>query len=81
MFRLTLPTTRDITVTDTNPSLDLHIVQFSTCSSASTTTTVLANGSDAATVDDAPAGTYYLLLDGPRGFVGAANVGITVSGP
>ena len=81
VFRLTLPTTRDITVTDTNPSLDLHIVQFSTCSSASTTTTVLANGSDAATVDDAPAGTYYLLLDGPRGFVGAANVGITVSGP
>ena len=81
VFRLILPTTRDITITDTNPLLDLHIVRFSTCSSVSATTTVLANGSDAATVDNAPAGTYYLLLDGPRGFVGTSNVGITVSGP
>jgi serine protease AprX len=81
VFRLTLNTTRDITFSDTNPNLDLHIVRLSSCSGTSTITTVLANGANSAVLDNAPAGTYFLIVDGLNGAVGTTNVTVSVTGP
>jgi hypothetical protein len=82
VFTIALPTTRDLRITDNNAALDVHIVRFSTCSPVSTVMTVLANGANVATVNNAPAGRYFLILDGRDGAVGtAANVAISVFGP
>jgi hypothetical protein len=81
VYKLRLTTTKDITVTDSNANLDLHIVRFSSCSANATTTTVLANGANSAAINNAPAGTYWIILDGRNGAVGTANVTIRVTGP
>jgi len=81
VFQLNLATTKDISVTDTNANLDLHIVRFSTCSGVAATTTVLSNGANSAAVNNAPAGTYWILVDGRNGATGTTNVAIRVTGP
>jgi hypothetical protein len=81
VFQLTLPATKDITFSDTNANLDLHIVRLSSCNGTATTTTVLANGANSAFLNNAPAGTYFLIVDGLNGAVGATNVTVSVTGP
>jgi hypothetical protein len=81
LFRLNLSTTKDISVSDSNGNLDLHIVRFSACSAYGTTTTVLSNGANSAAVNDAPAGTYWIIVDGRNGAVGTTNVAVGISGP
>lgn len=76
--RLVLSTTKDITFTDTSASLDLHVVQMG-CTAA--VPTVKGNGANSVFVDNAPAGTYYLVADGLNGAVGTATGTVTVSGP
>lgn len=80
-FKLALTAPKDITFTDNAANLDLHIVRLSACSGSAATVTTLANGSNSAFLDNAPAGTYYLVLDGANGAVGSANVGVAVTGP
>jgi hypothetical protein len=81
VLRLTLPTTKDITFTDTNPNLDLHVVQFSSCTGTSAAISSSRSGADSVFVDNAPAGVYYLIVDGRSGAVGATNLGVSVAGP
>lgn len=82
VFRITLPTTRDLRFADNNAVLDVHIVRFLSCFASSAAMTVLANGSNVAAVNNAPAGLYYMILDGRDGAVStAANVSVIVSGP
>lgn len=81
VYRLSLTTTRDISITDTNANLDVHIVRFSTCSPSGTTMTVLSNGANVASVNNAPRGTYWMIVDGRNGAVGTTSVRIRVTGP
>lgn len=81
VFRITLPGTRDLRVTDTNSALDLHLVRLSTCSGVSNTPSVQRNGANGLFRDNAPAGTYYLIVDGRNGAVGSTDVRFTVTAP
>ena len=79
--KIVLSTTKDINVTDTNANLDLHVIQISSCSADPIVPTVIANGFDSIFVDNAPAGTYYVVVDGFSGFVGTTNLTISLTGP
>lgn len=78
---LVLTTTKDITVTDTNGSLDLHVIQIPSCTADPITPTVRANGTNAVFINNAAAGTYYVVVDGLNGAVGTDSLTITLSGP
>jgi hypothetical protein len=83
LYRLTLTATRDITVTDNNALANVHIIRLSACSESSFTVTTLANGTSSATVDNAPAGIYYAVLDSSASATALSNVtvGVSVAGP
>jgi subtilase family protein/pre-peptidase len=80
-LRMTIGSTKDLTFTDTNSSLDLHVLQFGTCSGVSMTPTVKGHGINSVFVNNAPAGTYYFVVDGFNGAVGTTTAKVVVSGP
>ena len=84
--------TRTLKVTDTDPNLDLHVVQFSRCTADPILPGVVANGAgdslSPATVTGIPAtgGKYYIIVDGRDdangiGYVGKDTVTIAVTTP
>lgn len=81
VLKLTLATTKDITVTDTNGSLDLHIMQISACGANPIVPVMKASGINSASVDNAPAGVYYIVVDGFAGAVGTTTATVSVTGP
>ena len=42
---------------------------------------IKAQGANSAFLDNAPAGTYYVILDGRDGAVGSTNVTVALTGP
>jgi hypothetical protein len=76
VFQLTITAPRDLRATDTNGSLDLHWVRITSCSTP--TITALASGINIAQVNDAPAGTYHLIVDGFNGAVGSTALTVSV---
>ena len=81
VYRLQLTTTKDITVTDNNGSLDLFVLQFPSASADPLVPTVKAAGINSASVDNAPAGVYWIVVDGFGGYVGSTSMTVSVSGP
>jgi hypothetical protein len=81
LFRIILDSTRDLTVTDANPNLDLHVLRIANCNADPLVPTVLGNGQDSVFVDNLVPGTYYIAVDGANGAVGSTKVTINVSGP
>jgi hypothetical protein len=81
VYRLTLTTTRKITVTDTNGSLDIGVLQIPSCTADPIVPTVKAFGMGSAVVNSAPAGTYYIVVDGYTGYVGSTTLTINVTAP
>lgn len=81
IYRLTTTAPRNITVTDTNVNLDLFIVSLpANClSTVAGTPTVRGFGINSASYLAAPAGTYYVIVDGFDGSVGATNLTISVT--
>jgi hypothetical protein len=81
LLKITLPATKDITVSDTNSFLDLHVLQIGNCLNNPVVPAVKGNGANSVFVDNAPAGTYYIAVDGRSGAVSSSNVTVGVSGP
>jgi hypothetical protein len=81
VLRLALTATKDISFTDTNPDLDLHVLQFSSCSANPIVPTMKGSGTDSVFIDNAPAGVYYLVVDGANGAVGTTNATVSITGP
>jgi hypothetical protein len=83
-LRITLNSTKDIRVTDTNSRMDLHVMGMN-CNADPVVPTVHANGAGDAFVNDAPAGTYYIAVDGrggaTSGYVGTDDVTVSLTGP
>ena len=67
VYKITTTGTNDITATLTNMSNDLDVFILSNCSSNS----CLANGDVTATYNNAPQGTYYIIVDGFSGNSGS----------
>ncbi len=81
VFLLNLTTTKDLKVTDNNGNLDIHILQIPACTADPIVPTVVAQGTNSAFKDNAPAGRYYIVLDGLNGAVGSATVTVSLTGP
>lgn len=81
VLKLTLATTKDITFTDNNANLDLHVLQFANCTADPLAPIVKGHGLDSVFINNAPAGTYYLVADGYNGYVGAGTATVSVTGP
>jgi hypothetical protein len=81
VMRLVLDTTKDIAISDTNPNLDLHLVQFPTCAGDPVEPVVRGSGLNSVSLDNARSGIYYLIVDGANGAVGTTSVTVRVSGP
>ena len=84
LIKLTLTTMKDITLSDTNAGLDLHLVQLTGagCSADPVTYTALGHTINGPIFfDNRPAGTYYIIVDGFNGAVGSTTVTITAAGP
>ncbi len=79
--RLDLTTVKDINISDTNPSIDLHLIRIPSCTADPIVPTVVANGISSIFVDNAPAGTYYVVADGFNGTVGTTTLTISLTGP
>ena len=71
----------NITFTDTNASIDLHIVRFSSCTVDPIVPTVIAQGTNKASVHSAAPGLYFLIGDGANGFVGTDTFRVTIGAP
>ena len=81
VYRLQLTTAKDITVTDNNINLDLFVLQFPSASADPLVPTVKAAGINSASVDNAPAGVYWIVVDGWNGYVGSTTMTVGVTGP
>lgn len=81
VYKLVLATTRDITVTDNNSNLDLFVVQTANCAIDPLVPVVKGAGINSVIVDNAPAGTYYIVVDGYYGTVGSTTMNVSVTGP
>jgi hypothetical protein len=81
VYKLTLTTTRKITVTDTNGSLDIGVIQIPSCTADPIVPTVKAFGMNSAVVSSAPPGTYYIVVDGYSGLVGSTTLTVNVTAP
>jgi len=70
-----------ITFTDTSAAVDLHILQFSSCLAQPIVPTVRAQGSNVAVINNASAGTYFLVGDS-NGTGGLADtMSVTIGAP
>jgi hypothetical protein len=83
VYKLVLATTKDITATLTNPStdLDVFVVQAANCAADPQVPVAKGGGESSVFVDNAPAGTYYIVVDGYNGAVGSASMNVSVTGP
>ncbi|HYP12365.1 MAG TPA: S8 family serine peptidase [Bryobacteraceae bacterium] len=84
LVKIVLPVARNIRISDTNPSIDLHLVQLtgSGCNGDPVTfTKLLSTASGPSTSLNRPAGTYYVIADGRDGTVGSTSLTINISAP
>jgi len=81
VYRLQLTTTKDITVNDYNPDLDLFVLQFPNANADPIVPTVRGHGSNSVFIDNAPAGIYWIVVDGYNGYVGSTPMTVSVTGP
>jgi hypothetical protein len=84
LVRLVLPVNRDVQISDTNSSMDLHLVQLTGagCNGNPVTYTKFLSTIDGpAKRFNLPAGTYYIIADGYNGHVGSTNLTINIAGP
>lgn len=81
LLKITLPATKDIAVSDGNANLDLHVMQIANCGANPVVPSMKGHGANSVLVNNAPAGTYYIAVDGRNGVVGSSNVTVGVSGP
>jgi len=81
VYKLTLTANKKITVTDTNGALDIGVIQIPSCSADPLVPTMKAFGMNSAVVNNAPAGTYYIVVDGFGGSVGSTTLTVTVGPP
>ena len=82
LIRLVLPVARNVGLSDTNGSLDLHLIQLTGAGcngNPPTYTTIMSTANGPATQTNLPAGTYYVLVDGRDGAVGSTTVSITIN--
>ena len=72
-----------ITVTDTNASVDLHILQFpgNNCAVQPIVPTVVAQGGNSAVIPNAPAGRYFIVGDSNGGGALADTITVTIGPP
>jgi hypothetical protein len=76
-------TTKDISVTDTNTGMDLHVMQMN-CNADPVVPAMRGSGAGSVFVNNAPAGTYFIAVDGkgyPIGSVGTDDVTVSLTGP
>jgi hypothetical protein len=84
MIRIILPVARNISISDTNPNIDLHLVRFTGAgcnADPATYTKFISTANGPATSVNRPAGTYHVIADGRDGAVGSTTVTINISGP
>jgi hypothetical protein len=84
LIRIVLPVARNITISDTNPNIDLHLVQLTGAGcngDPATFNKILSTADGPLTSFNRPAGTYYVIADGRNGSVGNTNVTINIAGP
>ena len=58
---------RTLTFSDTNPDIDLRVLQISDCTADPISPTELASASNTLTLANAPPGDYYFVADGRNG--------------
>lgn len=73
---ITTTATGDITAALSNLSVDLDVFILSSCSENA----CLAYGDDVATLNNAPPGTYYIVVDGYMGAAGTYTLTVNCSG-
>jgi hypothetical protein len=56
-------------------------MQIANCGANPVVPSIKGNGANSVFVNNAPAGTYYIAVDGRNGAVGSGNVTVAVSGP
>jgi hypothetical protein len=78
IFQLTLTTTRDVTIQESNPNFDFHVVGQSACSAEPWTLAIVGHGSSSLVLDNLPAGTYYVVVDS-SGVVGTSTLTVTIA--
>jgi len=76
VHKVTTTATGNITATLSGMSADLDVFILSSCSENA----CVASGDNAATYSSAPAGTYYIVVDGYQGASGAYTLNVTCSG-
>ena len=82
VFWFTTAAPRNIGVTDTNGSIDLHLVQLTTsCSAQPVGLSIRAHGLNSLSFNNAPAGLYVLIADGFNGAVGTDTLNFTFGPP
>lgn len=81
VLKLVLGGTKDIRVTDSNTRLDLHVMKITNCASDPLVRSIKGSGADSVFIDNATAGTYWIVVDGRDGAVGTTNLSVAVTGP
>ena len=82
VFRFTTLSSSNISVSDTNINLDLHLVQLTTvCTAQPVGLSIKAQGLNSLAFNSAPAGTYTLIVDGFNGTVGTDTVSFAFAAP
>jgi len=92
---LTLSTIRDITISDTNANMDLHLITIPSCTTDPISPTIIAQNTGAAgqtiVLNNLAAGQYYIVVDGRTdgaglpltapNAIGTDSVTVVVAGP
>lgn len=83
VYRLKLTGTKDISATlaGLSTDLDVFVIQTANCAADPMVPVVRGSGDSTAFVDNAPAGTYYIVVDGYNGAVGTGTMTVSVTGP
>jgi cellulose 1,4-beta-cellobiosidase len=77
VLKLVLEGTQHISLRDTNPHLDIHLVQFPSCGVEPLLPTMIGSGTDSVVVENAAPGIYYLVVDGADGAVGTTTLSVS----
>jgi hypothetical protein len=80
MLRITLPSTKDLQVTDTHTGMDLHVAQMF-CQADPVVPVMKGSAANNLSIDNLPAGTYFIVVDGRNQTVSNTNVTVSVTGP
>jgi hypothetical protein len=84
LIKLTLAAARDVQISDTNSSMDLHLLRLTGAGcngNPATYSKILSTVNGPAKAFNLAPGTYYVAVDGYNGYVGSTPVTINISGP